>query len=84
MNNQFVYRLIDFTCGCGKQGDYFTQIGISSGYELVVRWHCAYCHKVAQVVMPLEEIVQNAPTPPEPEVTVFDEKFLAAAHIRME
>jgi len=81
----FNYRPLEFTCGCDTKGEYFTQIAVTHDFNLLVQWLCPSCRKGVTAMVPLEQIVEFAPPPPEPKIspTLFDAQFCRDAHITL-
>ena len=83
---EFNYRPLNFICSCGTEGGYFTQIAVTHDFSLMVQWLRPTCRKGVTAMLPMEDIVSNAPPPPETKLTasLFDLQFCRDAHITLE
>lgn len=83
---EFNYRPLEFNCDCGTKGNYFIQLAVTHDFNLMVQWLCPTCRKCVTAVVPFEQIVRNAPPPPEAKITpsLFDAQFCRDLHITME
>lgn len=73
---------LSFTCSCGK-ATHLCRAGVASGYRMSFEWRCG-CGKANTVLMAFEELANNVPEPPQPEITEFDKQFCAQAHISLQ
>ena len=83
---EFNYRPLSFTCSCGTEGNYFTQIAITHEYNLMVQWLCPNCRKGVTALLPMEDMAQHAPPAPDVKLSLslFDAQFCRDAKITLE
>lgn len=76
------YTVMGFACqNCQHRVNQVDEVGVTDNLEMRFEWKCPRCYQQIAVIAPFENLAKMAPKPPEPEMTEYDRKFLATAHI---
>lgn len=76
-------RYIVFACPCGREASNFKTIGLTDTRELYVAWVCHRCHCKCYSLKPLEECIEQCPTPDGVEFSIMDIAELHAMRISL-